>query len=141
MTELVIDDTNFNEYFFSVKNHKPEPGQVLACFRAIAVFGPGDQKKDVIKLLKVDKAFQASQVMNKIHLAKIPDCYRICREMCEDLKKGMTEEEVNQKEYEFVLEAFYYTKKEYVPKNDPHWELITLRFNPEQGSFVSEISV
>lgn len=133
--ELIIDESNFNEYFFDVRKHRPQPGQVLAKFKAFALFGPGDHKKDVISLLKINKAKEAALVMQKIHFARVPDCYRICREMCEDLLKGMSEEEVENKEYEYVLEAFYYAKKEHIP-DDPRWETIKfLNYDPETQTY------
>lgn len=137
---VVIDQTNFHEYFHDTRHHRPQEGEVLAKFRAVAVFGDGQHKYDVIHLLKIDKAKQAAAVMNKIHLAREPDCYRICREMCEDLLSGMSEEEVAKKEYEYVLEAFYYARREYVPKDDPHWETIQLlEYDPETKEYRSKI--
>lgn len=139
---VVIDQSNFHEYFFDARHHRPQNGQVMAKFTAIAIFGSGHEKQDIIKLLKMDKAHQASQVMQRIHLAKAPDCYRVLREMCEDLHSGMSDVEVENKEYEFTLEAIYYTKKEYVPKRDPHWETLqVLQFNPETNTFTSNIEL
>jgi hypothetical protein len=139
--ELIIDETNFDQYFFDVRKHRPKEGQVMAKFSAIAVFGDGPHKHDIIKILKMDKAKQAAAVMQKIHHARMPDCYRICAEMCEDLASGMSDEEVAAKEYEYVLEAFYYTQKELVPK-DPHWELIKLvSYDPESGKFSVNLNV
>lgn len=137
--ELIIDDTNFHEYFFDVRRHRPKEGQILAKFTAVAAFGNGPHKYDVIKLLQMDKAKQAAAVMQKIHHARVPDCYRVCREMCEDLLSGMTDAEVAAKEYEYVFEAFYYTQREYVPA-DPHWDTIQIvEFNRDTGEFKSEI--
>jgi len=134
--QTIIDESNFDEYFFDVRKHAPKAGQVLAKYRAVACFCDGQQKRDLIQLLKEDKAKEAALVMRKIHFAKEPDCYRVCREMCEDLASGMSDEEVAAKEYEYVLEAFYYTQRECVPKNDPHWETIQLlEYNPESGGF------
>ena len=139
---IVIDASNFDQYFFDVRQHGPKKGQVMAKFTAMAIFGSGREKMDIIKLLKIDKAQQATQVMQRIHLAKPPDYYRILREMCEDLRNGMTDEEVDQKEYEFVLEAIFYTKKEYVPKRDPHWETLhVLDFDPDSKKFTSHIEL
>lgn len=135
MEEIVIDDLNFEDYFFDVRKHGPKAGQVLAKFKAVAMFGDGPHKHDIIRLLKMDKAQQATMVMRKIHFAKEPDCYRLCREICEDLISGMSDNDVAQKEYEYILEAFYYTQKECVP-DDSHWETIQLlRFDPETGAF------
>lgn len=139
---VVIDHHNFKDYFFDVRRHGPQPGQILAKFAAVAVFGDGPEKKDLIKVLQKGKAQAAAMVMRKIHCAAEPDCYRVCREMCEDLMSGMTEDQVSKKEYEFLLEAYYYTKREYVPRNDPHWETIELMdFNFETGEFKSRIEI
>jgi hypothetical protein len=140
--DVVIDSSNFNQYFFDARQHGPQKGQVMARFTAMAVFGDGQEKSDIINLLKIDKAHQASQVMQRIHLAKAPDCYRVLREMCEDLHSGMSDEEVNKKEYEFILEAVFYTKKEYVPKNDPHWELLkVMNYDSESKTFTSHVEL
>lgn len=140
--ELVIDNSNFSDYFFNVKDHRPKPGQVMAKFSAVAVFGEGREKTDIINLLVQDKAQQAAAVMEKIHSARVPDNYRVCAEMAEDLLVGMTVEQVQKKEYEFVLEALYYTQKELVPKNDPHWETIQiLEYDEESGEYKSRIEI
>lgn len=140
--QLVIDDSNFDDYFFDARKYAPKEGQIMAKFVAVAAFGDGPHKQDVIRLLYVDKAKEASMVMQKLHFAKQPDCYRLCREICEDLIGGMSLEEVAEKEYEYVLEAFYYTKREYVPKNDPRWQTIKLlEYNPDNGGFSVNIEL
>ena len=140
--DIVIDHNNFNEYFFDARQHRPQKGQVLAKFTAVAIFGDGPQKRDIINLLKIDKAQQASQIMQRIHSARAPDCYRVLREMCEDMVAGMTDEQVEKKDYQFVLEALFYTKKEYVPKRDPHWETLTvLQYDAENKTFKANIEI
>lgn len=137
----IIDKNNFSEHFFDVRRFKPQKGQVMAKFSAIAVFGEGPEKRDIINLLKKNKAESAAAVMRKIHCAAEPDCYRVCREICEDLLSGMTEEEVEKKEHEFLLESFFYTKKENVPK-DKHWSMIEIiRFDRENNTFLSEYDI
>ena len=138
--EIVIDSSNFKDYFFDVRKFGPKHGQVMAKFRAIAIFAEGEEKRDLIKILKRDKAEAAAMVMQKIHCAATPDCYRVCREICEDLLSGMTDQEVEKKEHEYFLEAFYYTKKEYIPKDDPHWETIdVLRYDQDDKTFKSVV--
>lgn len=139
--ELVIDETNFEQYFFDVRKNKPQEGQVMAKFTAIAAFGEGTGKQDVVNLLKKGRAEQASRVMQKLHWAKVPDCYKVCREISEDLVSGMSEQEVISKEYEYVLEAYYYTQREYVPKDDPRWDLIQLMRLDEDGVFKVDIEL
>jgi|LakMenE18May11ns_1017448.scaffolds.fasta_scaffold9922397_2 hypothetical protein len=140
--EIIIDSSNFEKYFFDVRKFGPKKGQIMAKFTAIAALGAGPQKRDLIKILRQDKAQAAAMVMRKIHNAKEPDCYRVCREMAEDMLKGMSDQDVEQKDYEFVLEAFYYTEREFVPKNDPHWETIDLiKFDPETGTYKVSIEL
>ena len=140
--ELVIDKNNFSDYFFNVRDHKPEPGQIMAKFSAVAVFGEGPEKTDIINLLVQDKAPQAAAVMQRIHAARVPDNYRVCAEIAEDLLVGLTVEQVQKKEYEFVLEALYYTQREFVPKNDPHWETIQLlEYDQETGEYRARIDI
>jgi hypothetical protein len=140
--EIVIDDKNFHQFFFDVRKHGPKNGQVMAKFSAFALFGEGNEKRDIINLLKGGRVFQAAMIMNKIYCARTPDCYRVCREICEDMISGMTEDEVANKEYEFVIESMFYTKKEYIPKNNPHWELLTsLKYNSDTNTFESRIDL
>lgn len=140
--EQIIDASNFNQFFFDVRRFGPKAGQIMAKFSAIAIFGDGPEKRDLIKVLRKDKAQAAAMVMKKIHCAKEPDCYRVCREMCDDLMSGMPDEEVSKKEYEYILEMYYYTNRECIPKNDPHWETIDIvKFDPETNSFKIEIEM
>jgi len=140
--EIEINNKNFSQYFFDVRKNGPKEGQVMAKFSAVAIFAEGPEKRDIIKILKKDKAQAAAMVMRKIHCAKEPDCYRICREICEDLISGMSDDDVVKKEHEFTIEAFYYTKKEYVPKGDPHWETIDIiKYDPESKTFKSNIEI
>jgi hypothetical protein len=143
LEEIVIDKENFANYFFDVRNHAPKSGQIMAKFTAVALFGSGEEKNDIVKLLLTDKARQAASVMNRIHLAKHPDCYRVCAEICEDIFiHGMTVDEVREKEYEFVLEAVYYTQREYVPEDDVHWETLdVLEYDQESGDYKSKIEL
>ncbi len=141
-SETIINKENFRQYFKDIRHHRPERGDIMAKFTAIALFGEGREKRDIIRILTMDKAKAAAKVMQKIHYAKEPDCYRVCREICEDLLKGMTVEQVDKKDYEFVLEICYYTKKEYVPKNNQHWETIQLiEYDSETKQFRSRIEV
>jgi len=141
-SSLIIDNSNFSQYFFDVRKFGPKHGQIMSKFSAIAVFGEGPEKRDIIKVLRKDKAEAAAMVMRKIHCAKEPDCYTVCREICEDLISGMSENAVAKKEYEFVIEAFYYTNREYVPKGDPHWETIDIiKYDKNSKTFKVNIEI
>lgn len=126
--ELVIDESNFAQYFKDCRNSRPEKGDIMAKFTAIAEFVDGRMKKDIIELLsnKDNKVNAAIQVMRKLGCATEKDAIRICKEICQDLSSGMKIEEVEAKAYKYQMETFYYTKKEFVPIDDPHWSLIGL---------------
>jgi hypothetical protein len=125
--ELVIDENNFYEYFRDCRNSKPERGDVIARYAAAAEFVDGHMKKDIIGLLtRTDKAAAATAVMRKLGCATQQDAVRVVKEICKDLASGMSAEEVEQKSYKYTLEVFYYTKKEYVPLDDPHWSIISI---------------
>ena len=125
--ELVIDENNFNQYFRDCRTSRPQRGDVMARYSAIAEFIDGRMKQDIIDLLmNNEKAYAATQVMKKLGCATEFDSIRICKEVAEDLSSGMTPEEVEKKVYEYNLESFYYTKKEYVPVDDPHWTIISI---------------
>lgn len=125
--ELIIDEKNFAEHFFDVRQHRPSRGQVMAVYRASAILGSGQLKKNLIDLLRKDKAEAATKVMHKLGCATQQESVRICREIVKDMLFGLTEEEVENKEYQFVLESFYYTKKENIPLDDPHWSVVSLK--------------
>lgn len=125
--ELVIDESNFGEYFRDCRTNKPQRGDIIARYAAVAEFVDGRMKLDIIDLLtRTDKAVAATQVMRKLGCATQQEAVRICREICEDLANGMPPEEVERKVYRYTLEVFYYTKKEYVPVDDPHWSVISI---------------
>lgn len=125
--ELVIDENNFTQYFKDCRIHRPERGDVMAKYTAIAEFVDGQMKKDIIDLLmNKDKALAATQVMRKLGCATEYDAIRVCKQVAEDLASGMSPEDVEKKPYEYQLETFYYTKKEYVPVDDPHWQVISI---------------
>ncbi len=135
--EVVVTDDNFEEYFFDVRRHDPQRGQIMACYTACADFVDTNYKRDVIKLLKLDKAIPATKLMKRFHGATELDSIRIPLQMAEDLHSGMSEDEVAAKAYPLIVEYFFYTMKEYVPTDDPHWTLISLRnldeFIDEEG--------
>lgn len=126
--ELVIDDTNFDQYFFDVRMNSPKRGQVMARYAAMAEFVGGRLKKDIIDLIvNRDKAEAATRVMQKLGCAVERDSIRVVKEIAKDLASGMTPQEVEDKPYKYNVEVFYYTQKEYVPTDDPHWSLIALK--------------
>ena len=125
--EIVIDESNFTQHFRDCRTHRPERGDVMAKYTAVAEFVDGRMKQDIIDLLvNHEKAYAATQVMRKLGCATEFDSIRVCKEMAEDLASGMTPEEVERKVYEYRMEAFYYTKRENIPVDDPHWTVISI---------------
>lgn len=125
--ELVIDESNFDQYFRDCRRSKPERGDIMARYSAVAEFIDGHMKRDIIDLLmNRDKALSATQVMRKLGGATEREAVRVCKEIAEDLASGMSCDEVEKKVYKYNFELFYYTKKEYMPMNDPHWSTISL---------------
>jgi len=140
--DLVIDESNFKEYFFDVREHPPKPDQVMACFEAIAEFVDGNLKRDIIQLLMYNDsgAEKSANLIHKIGGAKWEDAVRIVREMAEDLSSGMRPIEVTEKPYEYRYHQFFYTEKQYVPDNDPHWwstSLVDMRLTDASGTEVT----
>lgn len=124
---MEINESNFNEYFFNIRTHKHQPGQVIAVYTAAAHFVESEGKKEVINLLMgEDKALAAIQQMVKLYNAKEDSAYTLLKNMAQDLFWGMTPEEVNKKDYSYIVEFYYYTQYEYIPKDDPHWSCISL---------------
>lgn len=126
--ELIIDDKNFDTYFRDINKCQPEKGDVLAKYSATAELVYGDLKQDIVKLLKTSDfgAKTSLQIMKKLGKTNEKEALRIVKAICRDLFSGMTDDEVLSKPYKYVLEMSFFTKKEYVPKDDLHWEILTI---------------
>lgn len=125
--ELVITDENFDQYFFDVRRHEPKRGQVMALYSASAEFVEGPEKQQIIDLLsKTEKAIPTTQVMRKLLFASELDAIRVPRLMAQDLLDGMSVDEVLKKPYKYTVEMYFYTTRECVPKDDPHWSVISV---------------
>jgi len=126
MNDLVIEEQDFEKYFFDVRKHDPKPGQIMACYSAMAEFNRSNEKQQIIDLLKMPKkALAITQVMRKLLFASELDAIRLPLAMAEDLKNSMTEDEVLDKPYKYKLEMFFYTDPQYLPA-DEHWTSISL---------------
>lgn len=118
-------EEEFNEKFFDVRTNKPKYNHVMACFAANAEFVNGNEKKQIIDLLKMEGKTEAIiNIMSRLHYASPGDSIKVPRQMAEDLLE-MSEEEVLEKPYKYLLEMFYYCEKENVP-NSPHWSVVSL---------------
>jgi len=123
LKDLVIDESNFDQYFFDARRNKPKPGQVLACYEANAEFVDGNLKRDTIHLLMTsNKGGEASvRLVQKLGGGTPTSSMTVVKEMMQDLLSGMSSDEVAEKPYSFQCQFFYYTWRECMPKGDPHW--------------------
>ena len=127
--DLVIDDSNFHEYFRDVESNNPKSGDCIAIFRSMAEIHDGDLKQRMIDNL-VENNFGAMASLNmfiKEGRTNEKDALKVIKEMNADLMSGMSREEVLAKPYTYLVEISYYTKKEYVPKDNKHWQLLNLK--------------
>ena len=124
----IINEENFDRYFKDVRQNKPEKDDIIAKYSAIAEFVDGGEKRQIISLLMTteDKMEATAQIMRKLLFASERDALKVPRIMAEDLISGMSTDEVAEKVYKYKVEIFYYTKKEHLPLDDPHWSSISI---------------
>lgn len=146
MQEIEIDEKNFSEYFKDVRNNAPSKGEVIAQYSAAAEFVDGNEKRQIISLVTSteNKMEATAQVMRKLLFASELDAYRIPRQIAEDLLSGLTEDEVASKPYKYTLEMFFYAQPENIPRDDPHWSVISVLnlddfLAKKEGSITSRI--
>lgn len=119
--ELIIDESNFNDYFFDIRTNNPKKDYIIACYTAKAELIYGEDKKRLIDILLTPGAgVAASQFMKKVFLSVELDSILIPIEILNDLKQGNTIEFVLNKVYAYTLQMLFYAKKEHVPE-DLHW--------------------
>lgn len=125
--EVEITQENFHLYFYDVRTHQPKRGQVISRYAAVADFIDGELKRDIIEMLQSGGSIDAVvKYMRKVGLATERDSIAVPLEMSRDLFSGLTNEQVAQKPYKFVCEAFFYTKKENIPSHDAHWSCVSI---------------
>jgi hypothetical protein len=146
--EIEINESNFSEYFRDVRRTKPEKGEVIAKYSAIAEFVDGGEKRQIISLLTdTENKMEATvQIMRKLLFASEVDAHRVPRLMAEDLLSEMSCDDVAKKSYKYTLEMFFYTKPEHIPKDDPHWcsisvlnleDLKSKEYTPEENEKIN----
>jgi hypothetical protein len=137
-----IDESNFSEYFRDLRTNTPLKGEVIAQYTAAADLVDGNEKRQIISLLTSTegKMEATAQVMRKLLFASELDAYRIPRMMASDMVSGMSDDECATKPYRYTLEMFFCAKPEYVPKDDPHWSIISI-LNPEEISVKNGLSI
>ena len=64
--------------------------------------------------------------MKKLGKTNEREALRVVKAICVDLYGGMTDEEVLAKPYKYTFEMGFYAKKEHVPLDDLHWEVIKI---------------
>ena len=126
-----LSHPDFPKYFRYTETSKPEKGDIIAKFGAVAEIVEGMDKDDLIDIcLQPDSAHAAAQMMRKIFHAAEWDAWGVPRQITEDLVNGMSEAEIKQKPYSYAMELFFYTKPEYMPKADDsdfkYWSLIRI---------------
>jgi hypothetical protein len=127
--EITIDDSNFSQYFKDAKNNPPQHGEVLAVYKAVAELSHGDLKTQIVDTLIFEKigAQKAIQLLVKFGHTSYRESLKVIKNICSDLLAGMKKEMVISKSYEYVLEMQFYTKPEFVPLDNKHWEIIGLK--------------
>lgn len=128
--ETINGIEKFEEKFFDTRKFKPKPNQIMARYRASAIFIDGYDKETVYDLLlsnPVGAKMAVSFMRNRI-FATEESAVKLCREMCEDIYFRKSKEEIMSKEYKFTIEMFFYTEKENIP-NDVHWDIIPIFSN------------
>lgn len=125
--EDIFSEENFKKHFFDVRTHKPQKDQIIACFTIMADLRDGSDKRHLVDLLCHHNCPAAAVALmtNTLHATEIYS-YQVPIAIVDDLLNGMSTEEVLEKPYRYQIELFYYTKAENVPKNDPHWSLISI---------------
>lgn len=124
--ELIIDESNFSDYFKDVSvKKKPDKDEIIACYTTRAKLCAGDIKKDVILSIE-NNVYSSIKILQKIAKSRYEDAVSLIKEMLSDKLSGMSDDDIENKEYEYVAEFFYYTKKEYVPIDDPRWSTLKI---------------
>ncbi len=124
--ELVIDETNFSDYFREITKSMPAHGDALVCFRALAHFCDGPLKQEVINLLRYEFGSVQKCVGRLIRFggATREQAVKLLLDISKDLMDGMNVNDVLKKEYPFVFEKMYYAKPEHVPVDDKRWQIL-----------------
>lgn len=127
MEELVIDESNFDQYFFDSRKNDLKKGQVIACFSCKAEILAGKDKDRLIDILLTPGAgVAASQFMKKIFSSTEKDSILVPINILNDFKLGRSRQWVLENPYSYTVQMIYYTEREYVPTDDPHWSIIEI---------------
>lgn len=119
----IFSEENFSKYFRNTRNKKKRHGEILALFQSSAVFQKGKLKEEIVDALSREfgSVNKCLGKLFKFAYASHLEGIFICKAIVKDYLDGMSREEIIKKEYPFVLQMFFYTKPDYVPKDDPRW--------------------
>jgi len=126
--KVELNEENFLKYFKEAGRFPPEKGDVLAVFKACAELVDGQLKQEVVRSLKEIEGGSRFAVQMLIKQSKMSyrESIRICKEICTDLQ-SLDDNEVLNKPYKFVYENKYFVRKDLVPTDSPHWEIVSLK--------------
>lgn len=126
--DLIIDDSNFDQYFTDVKKAGPKKNQIMARYISKAELISGEEKEYLIDILLTNPmgAEMAVQIAKNAFSAQEGDAIKLCKAIAKDLVDGMSKQQVLDKPYPYTFEKFYWTHEEYVPKDNPHWQAIKI---------------
>lgn len=134
--EPIINESNFEQYFFDVKKHGPKKGQIMARFCAKAEMMTSPEKDNLIQLLLTNPkgAEMGVNMLQHTFSAQEKDAIEVCKKIVKDLLEGKSKQVVLDTPYSFTIEKFFWTTEDCVPKNDPHWKAIkvTMLIDPEK---------
>jgi hypothetical protein len=128
--EIVIDENNFHQYFRNTRKSRKQKNDIVVMYFSSAVFVDGKLKEEVIDLLcyEFNSVNKCIGKLFKYAYAPQREAIRLCKEIIKDFNNGISRDEIVRKEYPFFLQMFFYTKDDYVPKNDKRWVVISDEF-------------
>jgi hypothetical protein len=126
---MTTENSEMMKNFRPLRNNVPEKDDIICSYTAVAYFVNGQFKKSVVENLMTREQGSNVALSQMVNLANArhKEAIECLKEILMDLEAGMSLEMVLMKEYKFIIEAFYYTKPEYVPQNDLHWKIINIK--------------
>lgn len=114
------------EYLDARKN-PPQPGTILARYRANGFLESGEEKDFVLNfLINNPKGAEAAVnvLKNRCSITE-RSAVDVCLEIANDILSNKSLEEIRNKSYPIKIEILLYMKKEDIP-DDPHWSYIKM---------------
>ena len=119
MTDLIITDENFNQYFRDITKHARQDGDILVSYRSLMELPDCQLKRDVIRFLtEVDHgANLAVEALMRYAAASKHAAIALCARMTVDLAKEKKPGHVAGKTYQYESVLFFYINKDHFPKS------------------------